>query len=343
MDLEVAVDPYRDTARPAQNSNLSRTLLRASSKDPDQLAEIYQRTFSPVRIRPLCRTQEIDLHVNVRRIDYLSIMSSMSESGFILYPERPLDAYLIHLSETGTVQIETDRGLWNVDGDTAYIGDASKYRSVLTSTGRKGISISIDKNAIVSLLSEAFETVSLPALTFQPTLQSTDARYAALIRLARTLLEGQTIKSDFDRPDLADFYLTRTLLQFVAFEIPHNLSSTLGSRCPIPSPRQVRRAVEFIEANIQERIAVEDVARAAGTSLRSLQGTFKNVKGLSLVAYIRTRRLQRVREDILSGKEMELRHLARAWGFTHLGYFARSYEEAFGELPSETVRRLRRR
>ncbi|MFB2607146.1 helix-turn-helix domain-containing protein, partial [Rhizobium phaseoli] len=57
-------------------------------------------------------------------------------------------------------------------------------------------------------------------------------------------------------------------------------------------------------------------------------------------AYLRTIRLQAVREDLRDPSNRQpLRDICLKWGFFHLGRFAAIYRAAYGENPSDTRRR----
>ena len=49
--------------------------------------------------------------------------------------------------------------------------------------------------------------------------------------------------------------------------------------------------------------------------------------------------LQRVREELLNGSGSNVASVALRWGFEHMGRFANQYRRAFGETPSQTLRR----
>jgi transcriptional regulator GlxA family with amidase domain len=54
-------------------------------------------------------------------------------------------------------------------------------------------------------------------------------------------------------------------------------------------------------------------------------------------------RLDHARQDLAAaGPRRSVTAVAHAWGFTHLGHFARDYKSRFGELPSTTRRAARR-
>ena len=90
-----------------------------------------------------------------------------------------------------------------------------------------------------------------------------------------------------------------------------------------------------------EHLSVTDLCRAAGVSERTLEYAFRDVMGLTPMAYLIRLRLHRVRQRLLAGTHGSTTVSAEAlnWGFWHLGEFSRAYKDCFGELPSETLRR----
>jgi AraC family ethanolamine operon transcriptional activator len=90
-----------------------------------------------------------------------------------------------------------------------------------------------------------------------------------------------------------------------------------------------------------ERTYLSDLCQAADVSERTLECAFKEVTGLSPMAYLTRLRLHRVRAALLAAKSRSTRISAEAlkWGFWHFGEFSHSYRKCFGELPSDTLRR----
>ncbi|MFO1311480.1 MAG: helix-turn-helix domain-containing protein [Burkholderiales bacterium] len=101
-------------------------------------------------------------------------------------------------------------------------------------------------------------------------------------------------------------------------------------------------AVEaFALAHAGDPLHVSELCRAAGVGERTLEYAFKDVMGLTPVAYLVRLRLHRVRRALLAAAPRSTTVTAEAlnWGFWHFGEFSRTYREFFGELPSETLRR----
>jgi AraC-like DNA-binding protein len=90
-----------------------------------------------------------------------------------------------------------------------------------------------------------------------------------------------------------------------------------------------------------EPLSVSDLCRVTGVSERTLEYAFREVMGLTPVAYLIRLRLHRVRKGLLAGTHATTTVTAEAlkWGFWHFGEFSRAYKGCFGELPSDTLRR----
>jgi transcriptional regulator GlxA family with amidase domain len=85
---------------------------------------------------------------------------------------------------------------------------------------------------------------------------------------------------------------------------------------------------------------VTDLCEAAGVSERTLQYAFKEVMGMTPVAYLTRLRLHRVRQALRAATHGSTTVTTEAlrWGFWHFDDFSRAYKTCFGELPSETLR-----
>ena len=103
----------------------------------------------------------------------------------------------------------------------------------------------------------------------------------------------------------------------------------------------VKIAEDYSLSHAGDYLYVTDLCKAASVSERSLEYAFKQVLGLSPVAYLIRLRLHRVRQALLAGTQGTTTVSAEAlnWGFWHFGEFSRAYKECFGELPSDTLRR----
>jgi AraC family ethanolamine operon transcriptional activator len=83
------------------------------------------------------------------------------------------------------------------------------------------------------------------------------------------------------------------------------------------------------------------LANAAGISVRTLQDVILQYRGMSLHRYLRLKRLWLVRKRLLLADPISVKACALEYGFWHMGEFSRSYQNHFGETPSQTVAQAR--
>jgi len=103
----------------------------------------------------------------------------------------------------------------------------------------------------------------------------------------------------------------------------------------------VKIAEDHALAQTDASLYVTDLCRVTGVSERTLEYAFKEVTGLTPMAYLMRLRLHRVRQALLPATPESTTVSAEAlnWGFWHFGEFSRAYKDCFGELPSDTLRR----
>jgi AraC-like DNA-binding protein len=104
----------------------------------------------------------------------------------------------------------------------------------------------------------------------------------------------------------------------------------------------VKKVEDHVLARAGDRVSVSDLCRVAAVSERALQNAFKEVMGLTPLAYLTRVRLHQVREALLDGTQGTTTVSVEAlkWGFWHFGEFSRAYKDCFGELPSDTLREV---
>ena len=113
-----------------------------------------------------------------------------------------------------------------------------------------------------------------------------------------------------------------------------------SSQCALP--HRVRHALDYMRANIGEKVTLTGLATACAMPERTLLNKFRKFVGLSPLAYLLHLRLNAARDELLNTDDgATIADIASRCGFTHLGRFATAYRSAFRESPSATRRRVR--
>jgi AraC family transcriptional regulator, ethanolamine operon transcriptional activator len=207
---------------------------------------------------------------------------------------------------------------------------------LVAGAGSQILALSVDTQALQTLLT----TLEGPDARLAPRFVSLQAHpdpSRAFARLSQAALAhakppSQTLARDASRRMLA-LALTEALLGCLRADAaaPSVLSSAAGNR-----RRIVAKARQYMQANAHEVITVPDLCQAIGTSRRALQYAFEDVLQVSPVTYLRTMRLNRVRQHIREQPERSVGDIAASWGFWHASRFATDYRALFAELPSAT-------
>ena len=107
----------------------------------------------------------------------------------------------------------------------------------------------------------------------------------------------------------------------------------------------MRKVDDYLRLMSLEPVHVSALCCAAGVSQPTLFRAFMDVFGIGPKQYLQIRRLHQSRSRLLHDHEPELTVCSVAYdlGFWHLGRFGTAYRHLFGETPSQTLLRSRRR
>ena len=179
-------------------------------------------------------------------------------------------------------------------------------------------------------------------LLFDPELDLTTEpamRWHAAIQLLNTevFYSGSLVRNGLGVGPLEDLLMSTLLV--IQPSTHHELLTRPAMN---PGRRTVRHALDYIERHLSEQITMSEIAEHVGASIRSVQQGFRDELGVTPMTFLRDRRLERAREDLVDAEPSDgvtVTMVAERWGFTHLSSFAVLYRKRWGESPSQTLRR----
>lgn len=154
-----------------------------------------------------------------------------------------------------------------------------------------------------------------------------DETYDSVMLLLR---DAQTHLS-IDR-DSACLCLTRALAML------QKSDSQLKSRRGCLPSWQVKRVVDYIDANLKSSIRTIQLAAALGLSVSYFSHAFKNTFGVTPLVYVAHRRIESARQIMLT-TDSSLTDIAHSHGFCDQSHFIRTFRRQIGVTP-QTWRRL---
>jgi AraC family ethanolamine operon transcriptional activator len=165
------------------------------------------------------------------------------------------------------------------------------------------------------------------------------ACYRALTAQLRELLERVEARPDLFAQPRARQAVAEQCVRRVVAAIAQSSGGDRSACWSGSWERLVRRAEDYLQACLAEPLSLLDLCRELGVSERTLHYAFRQVRGLSPMAYFRACRLNAVRQELkaTAAGTATVREVAQRWGFGHPGEFAAAYRRLFGELPSQTL------
>jgi two-component system, response regulator YesN len=104
--------------------------------------------------------------------------------------------------------------------------------------------------------------------------------------------------------------------------------------------QRVRNIIAFMNANIQRRLSVRELARSVNLSIPHLRRLFKSETGKPITTYLKDLRLQHSR-DLLETTFLSVKEIAASVGQS-ANHFITDFKKLHGVTPSQFGARYRR-
>ncbi|AXO68556.1 MULTISPECIES: helix-turn-helix transcriptional regulator [Rhizobium/Agrobacterium group] len=249
------------------------------------------------------------------------------------------DAYLLYLplsttpgTRSGALRLSTAQAV-------GFLEDLAQFDELTPHEHSSYIGLSFAKSAMVQQVSELLDGPVTADLHFDRIVDLTTEKGLRLAALGHLVWSCLNL-SDADRlaPAAIERLFESTMIALLEV-VPNSYMPRLERPVSPAVPRQVKRAIEYMHANLSQPLTVASIASETGTSVRALQVAFQRFKGTTPLGYLKTIRLEAARRALVDDTgSRSIADAARSAGFTHMGRFAAVYYQAFGETPSETIR-----
>ena len=331
-------DPTPDgQVRPAIEHPTAGRVEQVRSRDRDQARDLVAAYFTPHGLDVVGSPADLDVRLRTRRTSSITL-GDLHYGTEVIIATDPF-AHLLQDQYSGTrllgVRLRNRRGRV-VSGQAAVLTPvetfAMRWRNdcdLLTVS----ISTEVVERTLEAVLGYPPEEAVRFAVRF-------DVRTGAGLRWLRSVAMLRDAL-DEGAPDLVVRPLEDLIVGQLLTAQPHSFTARL-SGAPRPArPRTLARVIQRIEADPAASHTLSDLARTAGTSVRSLQAAFADHLGMSPSAYLRRVRLARAHQELLAaqpGDGRSVADIAYQWGFGHVPRFAATYRERYGVPPSQTLR-----
>lgn len=100
----------------------------------------------------------------------------------------------------------------------------------------------------------------------------------------------------------------------------------------------IEKSIDYIEANIKEKLSIEQIAQHIGYSLFHFCRVFQLCMGFTVMEYVRKRRLSLASTELHNGKRMI--DIAFDYGFETQSGFTKAFRKEFGYSPTQYAMKM---
>ena len=271
---------------------------------------------------------------------YLGYIQYGSEVAVRVPSGRQRDDYFMHLPLLGRAEVINRSGNV-VCGDNQAVISSPAGHLMRSQAGSTRITLSLTAAAVTGQLAALLGDRVREPLDFVAAVDLSSPagrRIGRHIREAIAELDDEALPAN---PIMASMYEQLIVTGLLLYQ-PSNYTAALERRAAQAAPRDVQRAIDYMQGHLAAPITLAEIVNASGIPGRTLLKHFRDHHGVSPMRYLRDARLARVREALnRTGPADSVTGIALTWGFNHLGRFAVEYRARFGESPSDTFHRSR--
>ncbi|MBN9111611.1 MAG: AraC family transcriptional regulator [Pseudonocardia sp.] len=303
----------------------------------DEAEEVAGRVMSAHRLRAT-RPREFGSRVHAVAIGTSTLLSALYEGEAELTGRVPMEYYTVVLALSGGMDVTTDLGRHRIAAGRACVISPGERLRLRFGPRTAQVAAKLPQ----AVVDQAFSRVGTEPphdLTFDLRVPD-NSPWPGVLRLAASTVDR------FDSgvlPPGAGAELERMLVTTLLLAQPHDHAAALTRGGGARGHRAAGVVAERVAADPVAPLRPEELAAAAGVSLRTLQEGFRSRFGTTLTGFQREQRLVRA-HGMLTGPpgEATVADVALACGFVHLGRFAQDYRAHYGIPPSVTLHGARR-
>jgi AraC-like DNA-binding protein len=262
-------------------------------------------------------------------------------SGATIEGSRPENHYVVNLPVSGCMEA-TVRGKSIVCDPYHGAIFCRPIAPETTLRHRKpaaGLYLRLSQTAIMRQLGALLGEPATTLPEFAPTIDlgggyGRSLAHQVLLAVKAFKQKGATLSDGISVSEFEDWIVEKLLISQ-----PHDYSAAIQRTERRILPGDVRRAIDFMRANLGAPIGIAEIVQASGISGRTLFAHFRDYHGISPIRYLRNARFDKVRDALMRARpEQSITEIAMACGFSHMGRFSVEYRRRFGESPSESRR-----
>jgi AraC-like DNA-binding protein len=310
--------------------------------DPSEAGDLIGKVLGPTSLHTASDDGQFQASMHAVRLRDVSFAHLDFHVGVVLDIARSGDHYTVHMPASGVAHCRYNGQRHDIATYQGLVVNPDTNLRLELGDDTPQLMVRVERAALERQLSRMLgRSVDHPVI-FEPLLDLTAdeaVRWHGAIQLlsSEVMTSGSLIQKGVGGGPVEELIVSSLLLIQ-----PSNVREDLVRASQRRGRRSVRLSIDYIERHLAQPICLDDIARNTHMSPRSIQQGFRDDLATTPMAYVRSRRLERVRaelSDALPSDGITVTDIAQRWGFSHLGNFAVTYRKQFGESPSQTLRK----
>lgn len=323
---------------------LPRDVLRGrptvATSDVDDAHEKISNLFCSHDLVPQTRGTTVDmklrsLHRGDVGIEYLDYGAEVR-----INPQGLESFHLIQIPLTGHARMDVGSSTVESSPRMATVPPLDRPFSMVWERGTPHLIVYVRRLALAAVAEQVYGEAAGRAMDLGYSMNLTAEPGRAFLRSVVELHDDMIRLPQASAPVFVQRLLVDTMMSRLLMAMD-KAPATDTERNQESESRLIRGFRELLERHATEDLSVPDIAECLGVSVRTLQTALRAECGASPSELLRRVRLDRAREMLLAAdpREQTIISIAERCGFSHQGRFSALYLDAFGELPSESLRR----
>lgn len=311
------------------------TLFRSS--DIDEITERFGEMLWPHRMQ-VKRTTNIDSYVSGFSTPNMSIFCLNYGADVAIDAGDMEDIFLLQHKLSGTGTFKNGSKTLKTFAGTTTIASPSQSTSVEMDSCSVHVVLKLNRHILVSCLQEILQqTVQIPII-FDSQVSSDKGLSLMWKRKLEYFWDQYQMLKSVEGLDF-DSIMTQSAIELLLFTQPHNYSKYLVNDTKVCAPIYVRKAQEYIECNISNKITIAELSNLTGVTSRTLQSGFKRYLGQLPTDYIQRVRMEKIHNELLKAELNEsVTDILIRNSVYDPGRFSGKYKMKYGCLPSYTLK-----
>ena len=312
-------------------------VFRTSNRE--EVRRAAETVFGATRIE-LSGQQAFEARAHFLQLQDIAFAYGSINTDIILdYPE--VDYVGLQIALAGNARTTTGTSETELDAGRACIASPGRVSRMICQAGHERLTLRLNfgklEHKLVSLL--GFRPKG--ELEFESSLNLNRPESRSFRQLLWFIVD-QLDSIGEKLPPLVLRELEQTVLVAFLSVNHHSFSHLMEQTEGDLAPRHVREVEDYIEANWNRALSIEELHARTDVSVRALFKAFEKHRGYSPMVFAKRVRMAHAKRMLSSDGNASVTGVAFACGFGNLGHFARDYREFVRELPSETLARSRR-